>query len=78
MNILQINSSQRRTASHSTRLADRLVARLRAADPAATVAVRDLGTTPHPVLDEDALGALFTPRPSARRNRPRGSRRTTR
>ena len=61
MNILQINSSQRRTASHSTRLADRIVARLRTADPDATVVARDLGTTPHPVLDEDALGALFTP-----------------
>jgi len=61
MNILQINSSARRETSHSTRLADRLVARLRDAAPAATVTVRDLGRTPHPVLDEAALGALFTP-----------------
>jgi FMN-dependent NADH-azoreductase len=61
MNILQINSSQRRAASQSTRLAARIAERLRAADPAATLVVRDLGARPHPVLDEDALGALFTP-----------------
>ena len=55
MNILQINSSARREGSHSTRLADRIVDRLRAAHPAATVTVRDLTETPHPVLDEAAL-----------------------
>ncbi len=61
MNILQINSSPRLEASQSTRLATRLVDRLRDADPEATLTVRDLGRTPHPVLDEAALGALFTP-----------------
>src|SRR5690349_10325377 len=61
MNILQINSSARREASHSTRLANRIVARLRQADPSATLTVRDLNATPHPILDEAALGALFTP-----------------
>ncbi len=61
MNILQINSSARREGSHSTRLAERIVARLREADPEATLAVRDLTATPHPILDEAALGALFTP-----------------
>ena len=61
MNILQINSSARREGSYSTRLADRLVARLRDADPEATLTVRDLTATPHPILDEAALGALFTP-----------------
>jgi FMN-dependent NADH-azoreductase len=61
MNILQINSSARRDASHSTALAARLVARLREADPEARVTVRDLAVTPHPVLDEDVLHALFTP-----------------
>jgi FMN-dependent NADH-azoreductase len=59
MNILQINSSARREASHSTRLASRLVQRLRDADAEATLIVRDLNS--HPVLDEAALGALFTP-----------------
>ena len=61
MNILQINSSARREGSHSSRLAERIVARLREADPEATLAVRDLTATPHPILDEAALGALFTP-----------------
>lgn len=61
MRILQVNSSARREGSHSTRLADRIVAKLRAADPDATLVVRDLTATPHPVLDEAALGALFTP-----------------
>ena len=61
MNILQINSSARREGSHSTRLAGRIVARLRDADPEATLTVRDLTDTPHPVMDETALGALFTP-----------------
>lgn len=61
MNILQINSSARREASHSTRLANRIVERLRDADPDATLTTRDLGLKPHPVLDEAGLGALFTP-----------------
>ncbi len=61
MNILQINSSARRDTSQSTRLATRIVERLRDADPEATVEVRDLNLAPHPVLDEAALGALFTP-----------------
>ena len=61
MNILQVNSSARREGSHSTRLADRLVRRLRDADPSAALTVRDLNATPHPHLDEATLGALFTP-----------------
>ena len=61
MNILQINSSARREASHSTRLANRIVERLRAAHPDASLRVRDLSHSPHPVLDEEALTALFTP-----------------
>ena len=61
MNILQINSSARRDASYSTRLASRLVARLRETDADSTLTVRDFNDMPHPVLDEAALGALFTP-----------------
>jgi FMN-dependent NADH-azoreductase len=61
MNILQINSSARAENSQSTRLAATIVERLLAANPDATVQVRDLGRTPHPALDESALGALFTP-----------------
>ena len=61
MKILQVNSSARREGSQSTRLANEIVRRLRDANPQATVTVRDLTTNPHPVLDEVALGALFTP-----------------
>ena len=61
MKILQINSSARAESSHSTRLANALVERLRAEQPQATLTVRDLGRTPHPMLDEAALQALFSP-----------------
>ena len=61
MNILQINSSARSQGSLSTRLADRLSARLRGAEPSARLTVRDLAVRPHPALDETALQALFTP-----------------
>ena len=61
MKILQINASARREGANSTVVANRIVDRLKAANPAATVTLRDLAVTPHPVLDEAALGALFTP-----------------
>jgi len=61
MKILQINSSARAEGSHSTRLANAIVERLSADRPNATLTVRDLGRTPHPMLDEAALQALFTP-----------------
>ena len=60
MNILQINSSARTEGSHSTRLANILVERLRAAEPEATLIVRDLARNPHPMLDEAALQSLFS------------------
>lgn len=61
MNILQINASARREGSNSTRVANTIVAQLRARNPLAQVTIRDLAITPHPLLDERALGALFTP-----------------
>lgn len=61
MKILQVNSSARIGGSHSTRLANNLVERLRELHPQATLFVRDLARTPHPVLDEPALQALFAP-----------------
>ncbi|BBB64534.1 FMN-dependent NADH-azoreductase [Undibacterium sp. YM2] len=61
MNILQINSSARAQASHSTQLANSLVEALLETSSGATVNVRDLGSNPHPILDETALQALFTP-----------------
>ena len=61
MNVLQINASARREGDNSTRVANSVVARLRSADPAITLTLRDLAIDPHPLLDETALGALFTP-----------------
>ena len=65
MNILQVNSSARvfenDQGSHSTRLANELSAGLVAVNAGAKLTVRDLARRPHPVLDESALGALFTP-----------------
>lgn len=61
MKILQINASARSAGANSTRLADAITARLLAQNPQATVELRDLAAHPHPVLDEPALGALFTP-----------------
>lgn len=66
MNILQINSSARRLeangqGSHSTRLANELVAALRERQPAAQLNVLDLGQQTLPALDEPTLQALFTP-----------------
>jgi FMN-dependent NADH-azoreductase len=59
--ILQVNASARREGANSTRVADRIAERLLAAQPGTTLTVRDLAVTPHPVLDEAALAALFTP-----------------
>ena len=61
MKILQINASARSAGANSTRLADSISARLLAKHPGATLEIRDLASQPHPVLDEAALGALFTP-----------------
>ena len=61
MNILQINSSSRPDASHSSRLAATIIERLRTQQLDATVTVRDLGRAPLGELDEPALQALFTP-----------------
>lgn len=61
MKILQVNASARREGANSTRVADRIVERLVATNPGTAVTIRDLAATPHPVLDEATLGALFTP-----------------
>ncbi|NTV09715.1 MAG: FMN-dependent NADH-azoreductase [Zoogloea sp.] len=61
MKILQIHSSARSQGSNSSLLAGRIVERLVAENAGAEVVLRDLAVTPHPVLDEVALGALFTP-----------------
>lgn len=61
MNILQINASARREGAQSTRLANRIVERLKERHPEAVLTRRDLVSTPVPELDEAALQALFTP-----------------
>jgi FMN-dependent NADH-azoreductase len=61
MKILQINASARRDGANSTKLANRVTERLLAANPGATVTLRDLAANPVPALDEAMLGALFTP-----------------
>lgn len=61
MNILQINGSARSEGANSTRVANGIVARLLAADPQARVVLRDLARDPAPIIDEAALGALFSP-----------------
>ena len=45
MKILQINSSARSAGANSTRLADAITVRLKAANPAAVVELRDLAAT---------------------------------
>lgn len=59
MNILQINSSVRGTASASSRLATRIVARLQQLESGSVLRIRE--ATQQPILDEAALGALFAP-----------------
>jgi FMN-dependent NADH-azoreductase len=61
MNILQVNSSARSEGSHSTKLANALVKRMRADNLGAALTLRDLSRTPHPHLDESTLQALFMP-----------------
>ncbi|MBW6494793.1 MAG: NAD(P)H-dependent oxidoreductase [Burkholderiaceae bacterium] len=60
MKILQINSSVRRAGGNSTLVANSIVARLRAEDPAASVRVRYLASEPLPPQDDAALAALST------------------
>ncbi len=60
MKVLQINASARREGANSTKLANTVVERLVAANPGASVTLRDLAATPVTILDEAALGALFT------------------
>lgn len=59
-NILRVESSIKGEASVSRKLTDRIVARLTAADPDATVTLRDLSTgVPH--INGDWIGAVYTP-----------------
>ncbi len=61
MKILEIRSSARAAGSHSTRLTQDLVGRLRAKASDAQHTLRDLSVNTLPALDETTLQALFTP-----------------
>lgn len=59
-NILRVESSIKGEASVSRRLTDRITARLEAANPGASVTLRDLSTGV-PQIDGAWIGAVFTP-----------------
>ncbi|MBZ9935310.1 FMN-dependent NADH-azoreductase [Mesorhizobium sp. BR1-1-16] len=60
-NILFVSSSPRGAASQSSKVAEQLIAGIRAEDPTATVTRRDLAANPLPHLDGEFLGAIFGP-----------------
>lgn len=60
-NILFVTSSPRGAASHSSKVAERVLQDLVAGNPEATVVRRDLARDPLPHVDEAYLGAVFTP-----------------
>lgn len=57
MKILQIKASARSEGASSTRVANAVVERLRAAHPDSVLTVRDLAKEPVPVLDAAELAA---------------------
>ena len=59
--ILLVTSSPRGAASHSTRVATELAAKLREANPASTLVVRDLVANPLPHIDADYSTGIYTP-----------------
>lgn len=59
--ILQLNSAARSQGANSTLLANELTAKLQSANPGAKVVVRDLLADALPHLDDNVLGAFFTP-----------------
>jgi FMN-dependent NADH-azoreductase len=61
MSILLITSSPRGQASHSTHIATEFVHRLQAADPSATLVVRDLASYPLPHIDSDYSAGIYMP-----------------
>ncbi|QKH35000.1 NAD(P)H-dependent oxidoreductase [Achromobacter pestifer] len=61
MKTLVILSSILGDRSNSKQLADHLINRVKASNPAAAIKVRDLGAQPIPYFDGNTAGALFTP-----------------
>ena len=61
MKTLVILSSILGDRSKSRQLADHMVARIKQADPSASITLRDIGAEPIPYFDGATAGALFTP-----------------
>lgn len=61
MQILQLNTSARSVGANSTTVADLITTQLKQQLPASSLRLRDMARDPHPMLDEPALNALFTP-----------------
>jgi len=61
MKTLVILSSILGERSNSKQLADHLIARIKASNPASAIKVRDIGAQPIPYFDGNTAGALFTP-----------------
>jgi FMN-dependent NADH-azoreductase len=61
MKTLVILSSILGDRSNSKQLADHLINRVKASNPAAAIKVRDIGAQPIPYFDGNTAGALFTP-----------------
>lgn len=61
MQILQLNTSARSTGANSTAVANLITERLNKQYPQAFFKLRDTALDPHPMLDEPALNAMFTP-----------------
>ncbi len=59
--VLHINSSVRNTGSLSRQLGGEFIAKWQAAHPSDTIVTRDLAAAPVPHLNEQLIGAFFTP-----------------
>ncbi len=72
MKVLVVQTSVRAQDANSTKLAGMVLAKIQSRHPNASVETLDLGANPHPVLDGDAVGAIFTP--SEKRNAAQAAR----
>ena len=61
MKVLVIQTSVRAQDANSSKLANMVSAKIQSRHPSASVETLDLGSNPHPVLDGEALAAIFTP-----------------
>jgi FMN-dependent NADH-azoreductase len=59
--ILVLHASPRSDGSHSRALTEQVIKRLTGLHPNASVVVRDLAAVPLPHLNDESIGAMFTP-----------------